>query len=135
MHFRGGLWKVNKEVNCIFTAAEYHFISLVKKSSYIINCKEIVDTLIEDSFVLVNFSKILHSSSDKIQKEIALNILEDLLTLYIRVRTFSFVISSNKLQAIKVSKSQTKSNALRTAIKKKTSTLEQRHYRRNPGIA
>ena len=125
MHDRGGLWKVNKEVICIFTAAEYHFISLGKKSSHIINCKEIVDTLIEDSFVLFNFSKILHSSSDKIQKEIALNLLEDLLTLYIRVRTFSFV--KDKLQAFKISKTQTKSNALRTAIKKKTSTSEQGH--------
>ena len=73
--------------------------------------------------MLVNFSKILHSSSDKIQKEMALNLLEDLLTLYIRVHTFSFV--KDKLQAFKISKSQTKSNALRTAIKKKTSTLEQ----------
>ena len=85
LHDRGGLWNVNKEVICTFTAAEYHFISLGKKSSNIINCKEIVDTLIEDSFVLVNFSKILHNSSYKIQKEIALNLL-DLLTLYIRVR-------------------------------------------------
>ena len=45
LHDRGGLSKVNKEVICIFTAAEYHFISLGKKSSHIINCKEIVDTL------------------------------------------------------------------------------------------
>ena len=67
LHDRGGLWKVNKEVICIFTAAEYHFISL-GKSSHIINFKKIVDTQIEDSFVLFNFSKILHTSSDKIEK-------------------------------------------------------------------
>ena len=50
--------------------------------------------------VLESFAKVRRSSPDNIKMEIAFNLLEDLLTLYIRARTFSFV--KDKVQAFKI---------------------------------
>ena len=54
--------------------------------------------LIKNYMVLERFAKVRRSSPDNIKKEIAFNLLEDLLTLYIRVRTFSFVNTSQKMK-------------------------------------
>ena len=45
-----------------------------------------------------------------LKKEIALNLLEDLLTLYIRVRTFSF--AKGQIQSDKIKQSRLKSSSL-----------------------
>ena len=45
-----------------------------------------------DSWILANLSTIRRHSSQDAKKEIAVNLLEDLLTLYIRVRSHSFVV-------------------------------------------
>ena len=54
--------------------------------------------LIRNYKVLERFAKVRRSSPDNIKKEIAFNLLEDLLTLYVRVRTFSFVNTSQKMK-------------------------------------
>ena len=64
-----------------------------------------------------NMSKIRRKSTDAIiKKEIALNLLEDLLTLYICVRTFSF--AKGQMQSHKIEQSRLKSRSLRTSLKK-----------------
>ena len=64
--------------------------------------------------MLESFAKVRRSSPDNIKKEIAFNLLED-----IRVHTFSFV--KDKVQALKIRKSKTKSRSLRTGMKQSTS--------------
>ena len=62
-------------------------------------------------------SKIRIKSTDTIiKKEIALNLLEGLLTFYIRVRTFSFAIG--EIQSHKIKQSRLKSRSLRTSPEK-----------------
>ena len=73
----------------------------------------------ETCMVLESFAKVRQSSPDNIKREIAFNLLEDLLTLYIRVRTFSYV--KDKVQAFKIRNSKTKSRSLRTGMKQSTS--------------
>ena len=64
-----------------------------------------------------NMSKIRSKSTDTIiKREIALNLLQDLLTLYIRVRTFSF--AKGQIQSHKIKQSRLKSRSLRTSLKK-----------------
>ena len=75
--------------------------------------------------VLIYFSTIRDNSSDIIKKEIALNLLEDLLTLYLRVRIFSRV--KDKVQAYRIQKSKTKSRFLCTSLKRKASDLVEGH--------
>ena len=95
---RGGLWKVNEDVIAIFGVAEAYFLSSTKKLQNKIVSKDIFNALMENCMVLQSFAKVRRSSPDNIKKETAFNLLEDLLTLYIHVRTFSFV--KDKVQAL-----------------------------------
>ena len=100
----GGLWKVNEDVVTIFSVAEAYFLSSTKKLQNKILPKDIVNALMGNGKVVESFSKIRRSFPDSIKKKIAFNLLEDLLTLYIRVRTFSYV--KDKVQAFKIRNSK-----------------------------
>ena len=96
----GGLWRVKPEVGCIFEVAEKHFrTEIVDRSSKNIDSKGIVSTLMKNCVVLSNFTKSRNMSSEKTSKEIALNLLEDLLTLFIRTRTFCYQTKTRIIQA------------------------------------
>ena len=119
---RGGLWKVNEDVIAIFSVAEAYYLSLTKKLQNKIVSKDAlmenlwrtyVNALMENCVVLESFAKVRRSSPDNIKKEIAFNLLEDLLTLYIRVRTFSFV--KDKGQAFKIRNSKQNQHLLEQA--------------------
>ena len=110
---------MNEDVIAIFSAAEAYFLSSTKKLQNKILSKDIVNALMEKCMMLERFAKVRRSSPDNIKKEIAFNLLEDLLTLYIRVRTFSYV--KDKVQAFKIRNSKTKSRSLRTGMKQSTS--------------
>ena len=117
---RGGLWKVNEDVIAIFSVAEAYFLSSTKKLQNKIVSKDIVNALMDNCMVLESFAKVRRSSPDNNKKETAFNLLEDLLTLYIRVRTFSYV--KDKVQAFKIRNNKTKSRSLRTGMKQSTSS-------------
>ena len=72
--------------------------------------------------VLTHAATIRNKSPDLIKKEIALNLLEDLLTLYIRVRSFSF--AKDQQQAFKIRQAKLKSRSLRTALKRTSADME-----------
>lgn len=122
---RGGLWKVKKDVLGIFIMAERFFLTATKDFVRKIDAGHIVASLLENSYVLSCFNIIRRGSEHEIKKEIALNVLEDMLTLYIRVRAHSY--ARDKQEAHKISKSLTKSKSLRTEIKKKSSSLDTGH--------
>ena len=122
---RGGLWKVNSDTSAIFSAAESYFLAATKKFTNKIDCHEIVTAMLNDSWILANLSSIRRHSSQDVKKEIAVNLLEDLLTLYIRARSHSFAKNKQQLHKIRVSKS--KSRSLRTGIKKQSSSLDFGH--------
>ena len=107
---RGGLWKVNNYVTSIFQVAECHFKNIAQINTTKIDAPSLVSTLIKNPFIQENVSFIRNSSPDIIKKEIAYNLLEDLLTLYIRVRAFSFV--KDQIQSHKIKKSRSKSSSL-----------------------
>ena len=82
-----------------------------------IDCKSIVSTLIKNRIIHEYMSKIRSKSTDIIIKnKVALNLLEDLLTLHIRVRTFSF--AKGQIQSHKINISRLKSSSLRISLKK-----------------
>ena len=110
---------MNEDVFAIFSVAEAYFLSSTKKVQNKILSKDIVNVLMENCMVLKRFAKVRQSSPDNIEKEIVFNLLEDFLTLYIRVRTFSYV--KDKVQAFKIRNSKTKSRSLRTGMKQSTS--------------
>ena len=119
---RGGLWKVIADVIAIFSVAEAHFLSSINRLQNKILSQDIINALqrtVENCMVLESFPKVRRSSPDNIKKEIAFNLLEDLPTLYIRLRTFSYV--KDKVQVFKIRNSKTKSRSLRTGMKQSAS--------------
>ena len=76
-----------------------------------IDAKHIVSKLLENMFVLAYFNAVRTSSEEIIKKEIGLNLLGDMLTLYVRLRSHSLH---------KISKDKTKCRSLRTEIKKQS---------------
>ena len=85
----------------IFKVAECHLktISIVPTTK--IDSKSIVSTLMKNRIIHEYMSKIRSQSTDTIiKKELDLNLLEDLLTLHIRVRTYSF--SKSQIQSHKI---------------------------------
>ena len=95
----------------IFTEAEACFREYVKTSTKKINAQFIVLSLMKNCSVLTNLKKLRNSASDNIKKEVAVNFLEDLLMLYIRVRTFSYVKNLKECHKIKFDKKRSSSKA------------------------
>ena len=122
---RKGLWKVSSIVTDIFVIAERTFRAYTSKVYNKIDSKEMLNTLLQDKFVNSSVTKLRDLSTMAIKKELALNILEDLLMKYIRTRTFSFV--KDKVQAHKMKNNQIRSQALRTELKQGSSSLDQGH--------
>ena len=85
--------------------------------------KEVALNLLEDLLTL--YIRVRTLAAEKVNKEVVLNLLEDLLTLYIRVRTFSFV--NQKKEKFKLEAKKQKMNSLRESINKFSSTLEMGH--------
>ena len=90
-----------------------------------IDVKKMVSQLLENPSVLSNFNKVRNQSAEKVSKEIALNLLDHLITLYIRVRTFSLV--KDKREMHKIASKRKKARSLRNEIKKSSSTMDQGH--------
>ena len=119
---RGGLWRVTSDVTSIFKVAECYFKCATQKPTTNIDCQIIVSGLMTNLTVLTHAAAIRNKSSDLIKKETALNLLEDLLTLYIRVRSFSF--AKDQQQVFKIRQAKLKSRSLRTALKRTSADIE-----------
>ncbi len=122
---RGGLWKMSSEVLSIFSIVEAHFRSHSCSTYNRIDAKDMVNVLLQNSEILSQFSKVRGRAEQKADKDIAMDLLEDMFTLYIRVRAFSYAKDCQERHKIKSKKAKEKS--LRTSIKKKSSCLHQGH--------
>ena len=105
----------NENATSIFKIAEHYFRMATQKHVVKIDCKGIVLNLMANATVL-DHAKLLKSKSDEaIKKEVAVNLPEDLLTLYIRVRSFSF--ANDHQQAYKIQQSKIRARSLRKTLK------------------
>ena len=122
---RGGLWKVIPQVVEIFATVEKHFRESTKIIGRNIDSKTMVSTLIKNSYILSNYTTIRDLSTEKVSKEVALNLLENIIMLYVRVRVFSLVKDNRELHKMEAKKKRLKS--LRTEIKKASQSLAKGH--------
>ena len=76
--------------------------------------------------VLHHATVLKRKSEETIKKEVALNLLEDLLTLCIRVRSFSF--ANDKQQAYKIQQSRIRARSLRTTLKQQTHSVPEWNF-------
>ena len=116
---RGSLWKVSAEVSEIFCKAEQIFKKHTETCSNKIDGQLLTKALPEDTGVLANFSK-LKSNINYAYSEIAKDIREDLIYLYIKTRKFSLVRS--KMDAHKLLPRKNKARSPRITIKKSCNT-------------
>ena len=101
----------------ILKVAECHWKTISSVPATKIDCKSIVSTLIKNRIIHEYMSKIRSKSTNTIIKnKVDLNLLEDLLTLHIRVRTFSF--AKGQIQSHKINISRLKSSSLQISLKK-----------------
>ena len=84
-----------------------------------------VSILMKNPGILSYFSALRNSANEESDKEISLNLLESMTTLYLRARTFKYV--SLKKETFKLQSKQKKMKSLRTSIKQATKKLELGH--------
>lgn len=73
----GCLWKVNETVLTIFKTTEYYFKQAISKY---VDCESIMSNLLSNSIILNYFKILKNKSNETIKKEIAVNLMEHLLT-------------------------------------------------------
>ena len=122
---RGGLWKVNKQIERVFLQSELLFRARTASFKTKMACEDLVEEILKDSSVLSNYNNICLNASLKISKEVSLDLLEHMVTIYFRVRTFSY--AKDIREKHKVSKKQAKKRSLRTEIKKSSSSTDKGH--------
>ena len=119
---RGGLWYVQFDVFEIFCTVESKFREFTKQCSTSIDSKKIVLLVTGDSRCVEYLSKWKALLENEIENEIVSNLLEDLIHLYVKVRTFSMV-KSKQQELLIASKSKKSKMSLRTELKKGSDTL------------
>ena len=90
MKNRGGLWKTNADTQNIFVHAEKIFRKHTISSVTCIDSKSLVQEMLHDCHVIPSFKNICYSAELEVSKEISFNLLESMLLLFTRVRTFSY---------------------------------------------
>ncbi len=119
---RGGLWIVSSDVYQMFVVVETYFRKESSNTSKKISCTDMATELLKNNYILCRFSKLCSLSEQKVDKETSLNLLEQLIALYIRVRIFSY--AKDQMQRHKIKSKKTKARSLRTEIKKKSNSLD-----------
>ena len=122
---RGGLWRVNKNMQDIFSKSECIFRNKTARFSVKIDAAEIVQNIIESSTIKSKFKTVCCDIDPKVDSEISINLLEQMLTLFVRIRTFSF--AKDIREKHKAAKKTNKKCSLRTEIKQGSSSTDGGH--------
>ena len=87
---RGGLWVITQDMEKVFVLAEKYFcVQTATKGLRKIDTEKLVDNLINFPPLALTFNHIVSDSNTCIDKEIEVSTLSSILTLYLRVRSFS----------------------------------------------
>ena len=122
---RGGLWRANLKMQNIFIHCEKVFRAATAKFTKKIVCSDLVKNVMKDCSVKSNYSAICSTIDETIDKEIQKNLLEHMITIYFRVRTFSF--AKDVREKYKADKKKVKSRSLLTSIKIASSSTDLGH--------
>ena len=122
---RGGLWRVNKNMQALFLKCECIFRTHTAKFSVKIICAEIVQKMLENCIITSNYKTLCYDIDPKVDSEISINLLEQILTLFVRIRTFSY--AKDVREKHKAAKKLSKKRSLRTEIKQGSSSTDGGH--------
>ena len=112
---RGGLWAITKAAEKIFLQAEKYFRSSTCNGPILkINIEKIRSESCSDLEIIAAYNTLLVNSELRIDKHVAKDVLQSILDLYIRVRSFSF--AKDIVQRYKIQTKQLKDKALHKEI-------------------
>ena len=117
---RGGLWRVNDNVQNIFIECEKIFRLCNSNFQTVINSAPLVQEMKGSPCVILNFDALCYNIEPKVNKEFSLNLLENMLLLFTKVRVFSFARDVKGRSKTRIKKP--KSQLLRKEIKKASSS-------------
>ena len=121
---RGGLWGITKAAEKIFLQAEKHFRSSTCNGPVLkINIEKIRSESSSDSEVKAAYDTLLSNSELKVDKHVAKDVLQSILDLYIRVRSFSF--AKDIVQNYKIKAKLLKEKGLRKEISRASKQSDQ----------
>ena len=98
-----------------FFKSECIFRSKTAKFSVKVICADIVKNMLENCTITSNFKTVCYDIDPKVDSEISMNLLELILTLFVRILTFSF--AKDVREKHKAAKKSSKKRSLRTEIK------------------
>ena len=125
MKNRGGLWKTNVDTQNIFVHAEKIFRKHTISSVTCIDSKSLVQEMLHDCHIISSFKNVRYSAELEVSKEISFNLLESMLLLFARVRSFSY--AKDVREKYRNTKKQGNKSSLRTEIKKSSSSKQLGH--------
>ena len=112
---RGGLWSITTDAEKIFLRAEHYFRVFTSKACLqSINIAGVVQKCVHDEEVISSYNLLLSNSELVIEGSVGKDVLNSILNLYVKVRSFSF--AKDKVQKHKISTKITKTKALRKEI-------------------
>ena len=121
---RGGLWSITEPAQKIFVMAEHYFRQLTPKvASQGIDIVTITLKATSDSDVLSNYGLIITDAEIKPASHVIKDVLHGIMTLYVRVRSFSF--AKDVIEKYKIRMKQTKGKSLRKDISRSCHENEQ----------
>ena len=112
----GGLWRVNDNLQNIFIECEEIFCLSTSNFQAVINSPQLVQEMQSSLCVFSNFDGLCYNIEPKVNEEISLNLLENMLLLFTKVCAFSF--SRDVKERFRAPIKKTKSRSLRKEIKK-----------------
>ena len=122
---RGGLWQISQPVQKLLLLTEKYFRLKTKdESQRCLHTKQIVKDLMDFSFIKEFFSEVVAKSDMSPSDEVCKSTLFSILTLYIRVRSFSY--TKDIVQKQRLSKSKGTKKALRKELHRTTENNEDR---------
>ena len=108
---RGGLWGITKAAEKIFLQAEKYFRSSTCNGPIL---KINIEKIRSESCIIAAYNTLLANSELRIDKHVVKDVLQSILDLFIRVRSFSF--AKDIVQGYKIQTKQLKDKALRKEI-------------------
>ena len=112
----GGLWRVNNNVQNILIECEKVFRLSTSSFQPVINSAQLVQEMQGSLCIISSFEALCYNIEPKVNKEISLNLLENVLLLFTKVRAFSF--ARDVKERFKAKIKNPRSRSLRKEIKK-----------------
>eukprot|EP00795_Rhopilema_esculentum_P009759 gene9759-18280_t len=115
---RGGLWKITDTVEKLFTIAELYFLAHVNNSSKTIQLAVIVDKIYKDQEVQGMYHEWTERCAIQVDSAGSKDLLTNILSLYVKVRSFSH--AKDVVNKFKFEQKKGKTKALRKEIQRET---------------